>query len=77
MFRDSKVGATASANLYTLVMGARANGVEPFAYLEYLFEQLPRATTVEMIEALLPWSVKAVLKERQREKHQASQATTT
>ena len=40
-FCDSKVGATASANLYSLVMTARANGVEPFAYLSYVFEQLP------------------------------------
>jgi hypothetical protein len=30
-----------------------------------------------MIEALLPWSVKTVLKEQQREKHRASQATTS
>jgi hypothetical protein len=47
-------------------MSARANGVEPFAYLEYLFEKLPHATTVEMIEALLPWNVKPALKERQK-----------
>jgi transposase len=62
VFCDSKVGATASANLYSLVMTARANGVEPFAYLSYVFEQLPTATTVEAIEALLPWNAKALLK---------------
>lgn len=62
VFCDSKVGATASANLYSLVMTARANGVEPFAYLSYVFEQLPTATTVEALEALLPWNVKAMLK---------------
>jgi transposase len=56
-------------------MSARANGVEPFVYLEHLFEQLPQATTVEMIEALLPRNVKAVLEERQRQKHRTSQAT--
>jgi hypothetical protein len=61
VFCDSKVGATASANLYSLVMTARANGVEPFAYLSYVFEQLPTATTVEALEALLPWNVKALL----------------
>jgi transposase len=62
VFCDSKVGATASANLYSLVMTARANGIEPFAYLSYVFEQLPTATTVEALEALLPWHVKPLLK---------------
>jgi transposase len=61
IFCDSKIGATASANLYTLVMSARANGLEPFVYLSHLFEALPVATTAEALEALLPWNVKALL----------------
>ena len=62
------MGATASANLYSLVMSARANAVEPFEYLMYVFEHLPTATTVEELEALLPWNVKAVLQKRKEEK---------
>jgi transposase len=58
LFSHDKVSAQASANLYSLVMTARANGVEPFAYLQDLFERLPAATTVAEIEALLPWNVK-------------------
>jgi hypothetical protein len=58
LFAYDKVGAQASANLYSLVMTARANGVEPFAYLKDLFERLPVATTVAEIEALLPWNTK-------------------
>jgi hypothetical protein len=50
-----KVGSQASANLFSLVMTARANGLEPFKYLSKLFERLPTATTVEAVEALLPW----------------------
>jgi transposase len=61
MFIYDKVGAQASANLFSLVMTARANGVEPFEYLSELFEQLPAATTVEAVEALLPWNLKPVL----------------
>lgn len=38
-------------------MTARANGVEPYVYLHYLFEYLPAAATGEQIEALLPWNV--------------------
>jgi transposase len=59
MFCYDKVGAQASANLYSLVMTARANGLEPFEYLSRLFEQLPSATTLEAIEELLPWNIKA------------------
>jgi IS66 C-terminal element len=33
-------------------MSARANDVEPFGYLNFMFEQLPTATTVEALEAL-------------------------
>ena len=61
IFCDSKVGATASANLYSRVMSARANDVEPFAYMSFVFEHLPTATTVEALEALLPWNFKARL----------------
>jgi len=41
---------------YSLIMRARANGVEPFEYLSYLFEHLPTAVSVEAVEALLPWN---------------------
>ena len=47
-------GANASANLYSLIETAKANGIEPYAYLERLFTELPQASTVEDIEALLP-----------------------
>jgi hypothetical protein len=60
MFCYDKVGAQASANLFSLVMTARANGLEPFKYLSHPFENLPRATTVDAIEALLPWNMKSV-----------------
>jgi transposase len=70
VFCDSKIGATASANLYSLVMSARANDVEPFEYLVYVFEHLPSATTVEEFEALLPWNVKAVLQKQKQERLQ-------
>jgi hypothetical protein len=64
MFCYDKVGAQASANLFSLVMTARANGAEPFEYLSEVFEQLPAATTVEAIEALLPWNLKPILDAR-------------
>lgn len=64
LFNHDKLGAQASANLFSLVMTARVNDVEPFAYLTHLFERLPMATTVEELEALLPWNAKSALAER-------------
>ena len=54
-------------------MTCRANEVEPYAYLNYLFEHLPAATTVEQFEALLPWNVKAVLDEQKKTSQTRSQ----
>ena len=73
MFCYDKVGAQASANLFSLVMTARANGVEPFEYLSEVFEQLPAATTLEAIEALLPWNLKPVLDARRKSQEAAPQ----
>ena len=50
LFAYDAVGAQASANLFSLVTTVRANDVEPYAYLHYLFEYLPAANTVEQIE---------------------------
>ena len=61
LFANNPLGARASANLFTLVSSARANGLEPYAYLNYVFENLPAADTVEALERLLPWSARAVL----------------
>jgi len=57
LFSDSVKGVTASANLYSLIETAKANRLEPYAYLRYLFTELPKAETVEAIEALLPGNV--------------------
>jgi len=54
---DTPGGAAASARLYSLVETAKANAIEPWAYLNHVFERLPKATGPEDIEALLPWRV--------------------
>ena len=63
LFCDTQGGARASANLYSLVSSAQANGMKPLEYLTHLYTQLPAATTVEQFEALLPWNVKEALKQ--------------
>ncbi|HEB89102.1 MAG TPA: IS66 family transposase [Deltaproteobacteria bacterium] len=54
LFADTPSGATASARLYSLVETARANGVEPWRYLQTIFARLPEATSRGDYEALLP-----------------------
>ena len=61
MFSASQKGATSSANLYSIVETAKANGLEPYAYLKLLFTQLPLAETIEDIDALLPWHCKGAV----------------
>jgi len=61
LFADTVPGARASATLYSLVETAKANGLEPHAYLSAVFTRLPHLTTVEEYEALLPWNLKATL----------------
>jgi len=47
LFATSVAGANASANLYSLVETAKANGHEPYAYLLSVFTKLPAAKTLE------------------------------
>jgi transposase len=57
LFADTVKGAKASAALYSIVSTARANGLEPYAYLRRLFAELPKAKTVEDFEAMLPFNI--------------------
>jgi len=57
LFSDTQRGARASANLYSLIETAKANGLEPYHYLRYVFKFLPQAQSLEQLEALLPYNV--------------------
>ncbi|WP_141730848.1 IS66 family transposase [Oligoflexus tunisiensis] len=56
LFSDTVKGADASAALYSLVITARANDIEPYEYLTHLFTELPMASSADEIEQLLPWN---------------------
>ena len=57
LFADTPKGAHASAACYSLVETAKANQLEPYAYLNYLLDHIGLADTLEKLEALLPWNV--------------------
>ena len=57
LFSNTPAGAHASALIYSLVETAKANGREPYTWLRTVLRELPRASTVEDYEALLPWNL--------------------
>lgn len=52
-------GADASCAIYSLVETAKHNGLEPFAYLHYVFQQTPHITTPDGWDKLLPQNLTA------------------
>lgn len=59
LFAATPAGAHASAALYSIIETAKANGLEPYWYLRYLFDRLPKAKSTEDCQALLPHYVEA------------------
>ena len=57
MFADTPDGAAASAALYSLIETAKANEHEPYRYLCYLFDTLPKVQGDEALAALLPYRI--------------------
>lgn len=58
MFSNTAKGAEASAIIYSIVETAKENGLNPFNYLKYLFEELPNLDTSnkDKLAQLMPWS---------------------
>ncbi|MFN7729914.1 MAG: transposase domain-containing protein [Bdellovibrio sp.] len=50
MFSDSVDGANASALLYSLVVTAKVNGVDPYKALVKIIKELPLAKNIEDFE---------------------------
>ncbi len=57
MFSDTQAGAHASAVLYSLIQTAVLNGVEPYAWIRHVLEEIPLAKSVDDYDALLPWNM--------------------
>ena len=55
MIRSQFDAVPSSSNAHTIET-AKANGLEPYAYLRRVFTLLPAATIVADVEALLPWA---------------------
>jgi len=59
LFANTPRGAKASAAIYSVIETAKENGLHPFRYLTYLFEQLPQLPDLrepKVLEPFMPWS---------------------
>ena len=59
LFSDTQAGAEASCGIYSIVTTARASGLMPMRYLEWLLEELPNtpgAGDPAVLERFMPWS---------------------
>lgn len=56
LLTDTVHGAKASANLYSLIETAKLNSLEPYQYLCWVFEELPKARKLAEVELFLPWN---------------------
>jgi transposase len=54
LFSGHPRGADASAAIFSLIETVKANGLEPYHYLRYVFERLPLITRTEDYKNLLP-----------------------
>ena len=60
LFSHTPSGAHASAAIYSLIETAKANGLSPYDYLQYVFATLPTLNDDDL-NTLLPWQWKETL----------------
>ena len=59
LFSDTVKGAKSSAIIYSLIETAKANGVEPYAYLTLILtdmQYMGKPFSNEELESFMPWS---------------------
>ncbi len=59
LFANTPRGAKASAVIYSMIETAKENGLHPYNYLKYLFEQLPQLPDPldePALDSFMPWS---------------------
>jgi hypothetical protein len=59
LFSDTPQGAEASALVFSIIETAKANGLDPYEYLVYIFRNLPNLdfyNKPELLEGFMPWA---------------------
>lgn len=58
LFSNSVEGATASANLFSVIETAKQHELDPVKYLTHVFKELPNCKTVSDYEKLMPYNIR-------------------
>lgn len=61
LFSQSVAGAEASSVIYSLIESSKLNQLDPYLYLQYLFQKIPHCQKLEDFEKLLPYKIKSDL----------------
>ena len=58
LFFNSEHGAQSGADMYSLIVTAKENGLKAYDYLEYIFKKLPEMNMedADELEKIMPWS---------------------
>jgi transposase len=58
LFSNTPKGASSSAVIYSIIETAKENGLNPFEYLKYLFDNLPNINLkdINALDEFMPWS---------------------
>ena len=59
LFSGSPKGARASAGIYTLIETAKANGINPTKYIQFILSDIPGSAFLqcpEFLEEYMPWN---------------------
>ena len=62
LFSDSVKGGESSGYVYSIIETAKANQIDPYKYLCFVFKNMPGSDYIrnrEVIENLMPWSRQA------------------
>ncbi len=61
LFADSVAGAHAAATIFSIIETCKYHQVEPYDYLRYVLDVIPRCNTIEDYEKLLPYNIDRAL----------------
>lgn len=61
MFANSVEGAKAAAVIYSLIQTCQYQKIDSYNYLRYVLTHIPKCTTIEQLEALLPFNIDPAL----------------
>ncbi len=76
LFAGSDAGGQRAAAMYTLIGCCKLNGVDPEAYLRYVFERIADYP-INRVSELLPWNVKLPAPSQSGEQEATNNSTDT